>query len=220
MNDMERLSDAATAVSRKIRTVGVNGAGPWQGSIPVAEEHLRHHRGVEAAIGRLIATHVRVTAATGFASNVGGLVTLPLSIPADAASLWMLQARLAGSIAHLRGYEVHSEEVQSIILLSLIGSAGAEALKEAGVKVGQKGAISLINKVPGKALLEINRRVGFRLITRAGSTGVVNLTKFVPLAGGVVGGTVNGVSTKAVGGWAKRNFPAAETVTDSVALQD
>jgi hypothetical protein len=38
----------------------------------------------------------------------------------------------------------------------------------------------------------------------------VNLTKLAPVAGGVIGGSINFASTRTVGTWAKRNFPATE----------
>jgi len=196
-------------VTERIISVGVTGAGPWKGSVEVAEEHLARHHDVERAIAKLIATHVRLTSGTGFITGVGGLVTLPVAIPADLTALWFAQGRMAGAIAHLRGYDVTSDEVLSIVLLSLLGASGAEALSAAGVQIGTKGALAAVNKIPGKALIEINKKVGFRLITKAGEKGVINLTKLVPLAGGVVGGSVNGVSTHAVGKWAKRNFADA-----------
>ena len=50
--------------------------------------------------------------------------------------------------------------------------------------------------------------MGFQLLTKAGTQGVVNFTKFVPVVGGLVGGTVDALSTKAVGEIAKRVFEA------------
>lgn len=207
---LDKVGAQALELSRKLLNVGVDGRGPWKGSIEVAEEHLATYGNPDVAIQRLIATHVRLTTATGFVSGLGGLLTLPVAIPADFTALWLSQARLAGAIAHLRGYSVHSEEVRSVILLSLIGSSATEALSKAGVAVGTKSAVSLIGKVPGRVLIEINKRVGFRLITKAGTKGIVNLTRLAPIAGGVVGGGINFASTRAVGGFAKGNFPAVD----------
>ncbi|MEJ5866975.1 EcsC family protein [Pseudokineococcus sp. 5B2Z-1] len=208
MPDEQRVATAAKAVTDKIVNVGVTGAGPWKGSVQIAEEHLARHEDPEKAISRLIATHVRLTSTTGFLTGVGGLVTLPVTVPADLTALWLAQGRMAGGIAHIRGYDVTTEEVHSVVLLSLLGASGAEALAAAGVQIGTKSALSAVKKIPGRVLIEINKKVGFRLITKAGTKGVINLTKLVPLAGGVVGGGVNGVSTQAVGTWAKRNFAA------------
>lgn len=211
----ERLTTKAVEVSDKISNVGIGGLGAWKGSIQVAEEHLAKHGDVERAIDRLIATHVRITSSTGFLTGLGGLITLPVTLPADFTTLWITQARLAGAIAHLRGYDVRSDEVRSVVLMSLIGSSATEALAQAGVQIGTKSAISAIKQVPGRVLIEINKKVGYRLITKAGTKGVVNLTKLAPLVGGVVGGGVNFTSTRAAGSWAKKNFPAMNDVAVS-----
>ncbi len=205
---LERLSGMARDVSDKLCTVGVNGWGPWKGSARIAEEHLTTHGDVEKAIQRLIATHVRLASSTGFLAGLGGLITLPVTLPADFTALWLTQARLAGAIAHLRGYDIRSDEVRSVVLISLIGSSATEALSQAGVQIGTKSAISAIKQVPGRVLVRINRMVGFRLFTKAGTKGIVNLTKLAPVVGGVIGGGVNFTSTRAVGAWAKKNFPA------------
>ena len=46
----------------------------------------------------------------------------------------------------------------------------------------------LLKKIPGKALVAINQRIGYRLITKFGEKGIINLGKAIPLIGGVVGG--------------------------------
>jgi hypothetical protein len=38
-------------------------------------------------------------------------------------------------------------------------------------------------------ITKINQKVGFRLLTKFGSKGVINLGKMVPLTGGIIGGT-------------------------------
>ena len=55
-------------------------------------------------------------------------------------------------------------------------------------------------------LKRINRAVGFRLVTKAGARGVVNLVKIVPLVGGVVGGALDAAATKVIGQTAKQVF--------------
>ncbi len=81
------------------------------------------------------------------------------------------------------------------------------AASKAGVELGTKTAMAALKKLPGKALIEINKKVGFRLITKTGTTGVVNLGKLVPFVGGGVGATVNAVGMRTVATYAKSNFP-------------
>ncbi|WP_156472621.1 hypothetical protein [Ferrovum myxofaciens] len=91
-------------------------------------------------------------------------------------------------------------------MLSLLGDAGKEVIKSAGIKFVQKITEKTISKISGKALTEINKKIGFRLITKAGEKGIVNLTKFVPVVGGMVGGTFDAVACRMVGRTAKNLF--------------
>ena len=61
-------------------------------------------------------------------------------------------------------------------------------------------------KIAGATLVRINQAVGFRLVTKAGSTGIVNLGKAVPFLGGIIGGTFDAITTKAIGTAAKTVF--------------
>lgn len=94
-----------------------------------------------------------------------------------------------------------------MVLISLLSSSGAALLSEMGVQVAQKSALAAPKKLPGRTLIEINKKVGFRLITKFGEKGVINLGKLVPLAGAPVGAGVNIVTMNSVATYAKRNFP-------------
>lgn len=200
---------AGTALVKRILQVGINGAGPIKGAREVADEHLFQHGDREKAIRKLQATHERILGATGFATGVGGLVTLPVTIPADVGMLYVYQGRLAAATAHLRGYDLDSDEVQSIVLLSLLGSGGAALAMEFGIQLSNKIAMQALKQVPGKVFIEINKKVGFRLITKAGTKGLINMTKVVPVAGGFAGAGINVASTRTVARYARKNFPAA-----------
>ena len=64
----------------------------------------------------------------------------------------------------------------------------------------------MIFRISGEVLKRINRAVGFRLVTKAGTRGVVNLVKVVPFVGGFVGGALDAVATKVIGRTAKQVF--------------
>ncbi len=201
----------AQQVAGKVVDWGVDGLGPMASAIDVAEEHLRSCGGDrEKAVQRLIATHRRIVAASGFATGLGGFITLPITVPTDLTILYAYSARCTAAVAHLRGYDVHTEEVRSLVLLTLLGSSGAAVLSEAGVQVAQKSALSALKKLPGATLTKINQKVGFRLVTKFGEKGVINLHKLVPLAGGPVGAAVNVATLRTVATYARRNFPAVE----------
>jgi hypothetical protein len=190
-----------------ILSIGVDGLGPLTGAREIAEEHRTQHADVDVAIERLIATHTRVVAATGFATGLGGLWTLPLTIPTDVTVFYVYAGRRAAAVAHLRGYDITSNEVRSVVLLSLLGSGGVTLAAKAGADLGNKAAFAALRQVPGRVLIELNKKVGFRLVTKAGTTGIVNLSKLIPLVGGGVGAAVNAAGMRSIASYAKSNFP-------------
>jgi hypothetical protein len=191
----------------KILSVGLDGIGPLQGAREVAEQHLAQHVDVDIAIQRLIATHTRLVAASGFATGLGGWPALPVTIPTDVAVLYTLSARCVAGIAHLRGYDITSHEVRSVVLLSLLGAGGAGIAAEVGAQLGTKAALAALKQLPGHLLIEINKKVGFRLFTKFGTKGVINFGRMVPLVGAGVGGVVNVAAMRSMGRYAKQNFP-------------
>ena len=82
--------------------------------------------------------------------------------------------------------------------MCLLGNSAADVLKEVGIKAATSLSYKLIAKIPTALITKINQMVGMRLITKAGSTGVINLVKWVPIVGGIVGGAVDGYTTNIV----------------------
>ena len=63
------------------------------------------------------------------------------------------------------------------------------------IKIGEKSLEAAIKKIPGAALAKINQKIGFRLLTKFGEKGVINLGKVIPVVGGVIGGGMDVAST-------------------------
>ena len=111
------------------------------------------------------------------------------------------------------------DPVRTAMLLCMLGNAMEDVVRQAGVVVGGKVAIKMLKKIPGKALIEINKRVGFRLLTKFGTKGVVNLAKLVPLVGGAVGGTFDGMTCYFAGRAADKCFrPTGGEDCESVSM--
>lgn len=212
MQAVDTDASNGAAIERLVGAVlsrGVDGFGPFKGAEQFADEHLAQHRDVETAVKRVIATHTRLVAASGFATGLGGPFTMPVAIPTDVAVFYALSARCVAAVAHLRGYDTSSDEVRSVVLLSLLGAGGAGLAGEFGATLGTKAAMAALKKLPGRTLTEINKKVGFRLFTKFGTKGVVNLGRWVPLVGGGVGAGVNVAAMRTAGRYAKSNFPAS-----------
>ncbi len=192
-----------------IADAGINGLGILPSAEKVAKNHLNGAASVEDAINSIIAWRTTYAVGTGFITGLGGIAAMPITIPSGLAASYAISANTAAAIAYLRGYDIHSDQVRTTILLCLLGEAGEEILKTAGIAIGTKIFQNLIKQIPGKILIEINKKIGFRLITKAGEKGVINLMKLVPLVGGIVGGTFDGMFVNTCGKTAKGIFSEA-----------
>ena len=131
---------------------------------------------------------------------------MPVSIPANLGSVLYVQMRMIACTAYMAGYELSSDQVQTLVYACLAGVSVNEVLKKAGVKFGQKFANNLIEKIPGKVLVKINQKVGFRFITKFGEKGIVNLGKMVPGIGAIINGGFDLFETKAIADRAYKLF--------------
>ncbi|WP_423823531.1 EcsC family protein [Salinisphaera sp. SPP-AMP-43] len=143
---------------------------------------------------------------SGFLSGLGGVVTMPVSVPANISSVLYVQMRMVAAIATIGGYDVKDDRVQSLVYVCLAGNAAKSIMKDCGIALGSKLSARMIQSISAQTLIAINQKVGFRLVTKFGHTGVINLGKAVPLVGGVIGGGVDAASTHAIGRVARQTF--------------
>lgn len=201
----EKLSGLMTAVTWAYDKA-VNGIPTVDRAEDLAENYLTNARTPDEAIDRLISWQIGKAGTAGFLSGLGGLITVPVAVPANLVSVLWIQIRMIAAIAHIRGYDIRSDQVKTLVLACLVGTSAMDILKDFGINVGSKLGQQAITRISGATLTRINRSVGFRIITKAGQTGAVNLSKLVPLVGGVVGGTVDAVVTRTIGRTAKSIF--------------
>ena len=146
----------------------------------------------------LIKQQLLKCSASGFITGFGGLLTLPVTVPANVASVLYVQMRMIAALAAIGGYDVHSDEVQTLVYLCLVGSSLTDVVKSTGIKIANKVTTNMLKKLPGAVLTKINQKVGFRLLTKFGTKGAVNLVKVVPVAGALVGAGIDYGSTKLI----------------------
>lgn len=164
----------------------------------LAEDYLSKSENVEAAAKSFINYQIAKCTTSGFITGLGGLITLPVAIPANISSVLYVQMRMIACLAHMGGYDTGSDQVQTLVYACLAGISIDQVMKQFGIKFGTKLTQAMIKKIPGTALVKINQNVGFRLITKGGTTGLINLGKAVPIIGGVVGGGFDLVETKII----------------------
>lgn len=192
-------------------------------SLPIDDlvnDYITHNSSVEKAAKSLINSSTVKCGTSGFLTGLGGLASMVATLPANITSVMYVQLRMCCAIAKMGGYDIHSDQVQTLIYACLTGSAISDILKQVGIKFGNKFGVAMVKKIPGATLTAINQKVGFRFITKFGETGVVNLGKVVPVLGGVIGGGVDVASTRVIGNNAFKIFIKGEMPDDSEEKED
>ena len=185
----------------------LQGVLPGEKSIEeLAEDYLAKTSSREKAIDKLIGYQTVLCGTNGFITGLGGLLVLPVTIPTNVAGVIYVQLRMIAAIAHINGYDIYSDQVRTIAYACLTGSSAANILKNVGIKISEKMAVNALKRVPGAILIKINQQVGFRLVTKFGQKGLVNVIKMMPLIGGVVGGVFDTGMTLTIGNIAKKVF--------------
>jgi len=185
-------------------------------SLPVddlVEDYIKKNPSVEEAAKSLINNSTVKCGTSGFLTGFGGFATMIATLPANITSVMYVQLRMCCAIAKMAGYDIHSDQVQTLIYACLTGSAMSDILKQAGIKFGQKFGVAMVKKIPGKTITAINQKVGFRFVTKFGEKGIVNLGKVVPVLGAFIGGGIDVASTRIIGYNAYKIFMQGELPT-------
>lgn len=184
-----------------------NGNIPGFGtSQEMAKQYLEKYGNVSSAINHLVNWQITSASTAGFVTSLGGLATMPITLPANIAGVMAIQMRMIGAIAELGGWHENSEEKKTGMYLCLLGSQAGSALSKFSGQFAIKFATASLKKLPGTVLTKINQAVGFRLVTKFGEKGLVNIHKAIPILGGFVGGAVDAFSTYGIAQAAKALF--------------
>ena len=185
-------------------------------SLPVddlVEDYIKKNKSTEEAAKSLINNSVVKCGTSGFITGFGGFLTMIATLPANITSVMYVQLRMCCAIAKMAGYDIHSDQVQTLIYACLTGSAMSDVLKQAGIKFGNKFGTAMVSKIPGKTLTAINQKVGFRFVTKFGEKGIINLGNVVPVLGALIGGGIDIASTRIIGYNAYKIFMKGEIPT-------
>ncbi|WP_113625513.1 EcsC family protein [Pectobacterium peruviense] len=183
-------------------------------SYDMAENYLKGEGNLPDKVNSLVRWQNTKSATTGFVSGLGGIITMPVAIPASIATVIYVQIRMITAIAIMGGYDVKDDRVKALVYSCLAGNAAKDILKGTGIVIGSKMSMQLIKSISKETIFAINKRVGFRLLTKFGEKGVINLGKMIPLVGGVIGGTFDGISTNIVGNIARKTFIESSAINE------
>lgn len=164
----------------------------------VANDYLRKSKTTDEAVHKFINGQITKCTTSGFLTGLGGLITLPIAVPANVTSVLYVQMRMIAGIAYMGGYNINSDQVQTLVYACLAGIFVGQILKQAGKQFGMKLSVAMIKKIPGAVLKNINQKVGFRFLTKFGQKGIINLGKGVPWVGGIISGGFDFAETKII----------------------
>lgn len=186
----------------------INGVGPLPGAAHAADKQLAEQGGdVDKAIHEVIENHVRYAGVQGFATNLGGLVTAAVTIPANIAGLAMLQCRMVAGIAHLRGYNLTDQRVRNAVLMCMLGEDAVRSLVKKKKLPAPPMAVATAPAHDPHLDKVIAAEVTSELLTKvAGKRVATTVGRRVPVVGGLVGAGADGFSTWKIGRYADREL--------------
>ena len=172
----------------------------------LAQEYINKYPDAHIAVQKLIAMQKIKCTTSGFLSGLGGAITMPITVPANIGSVLYVQLRMIASVAYIGGFDLGSDEVQTFIYACLAGISVNAVVKKFGVNLGVKLATKGVQKIPGKLLVKINQKVTFRLITKFGEKGLINIGKLIPVVGGIINGGLDLAETSVIANRAVKMF--------------
>lgn len=171
------------------------------------EEHVNHLKKLNPNISnedlakKIISRKSLKAGEIGALCGVGGLLTLPITMPADLYYCFKIHALTILSIAYIYGWNIHDEDAITDVLLVLGASTEVDAARYTGIKVGQDLAKdAILNKFVTK---EMMREISRKIIIKAGKRSFMRFAKLIPIVGAPVGAGLNYSETKAIG---KKSF--------------
>lgn len=209
--DQGFVGNSATKMVENLLDTGIDGKGPFDPAAAVAASALKKNGGnVEAAVDDVVSSHLKLAAAGGFVTSLGGFITLPVALPANVLGFYLLATRMTAAVASLRGHDLTAPQIRTAVLLTLVGADADDLLAKAGM-VSPTGRLTNLaaQRLPGPALMVVNKAIGFRLLSTAGKKTFSRFGRNIPLVGGVVGAGLDGWLMKRISENARREFPTA-----------
>lgn len=184
----------------------VNGIPGLDSAEDLAKSYMKDRETAYQRSNSLIRWQNTKAGTSGFVTGLGGIATLPIAIPANITSVLYVQVRMIAAIAHIGGHDIKDDKVKTLVYACLVANSAKDIIKDIGITTGNKIAINAVKSISGKTLQEINKKVGFKLFTKFGEKGVINLGKTIPIIGGIIGGGFDAYTTNTIGNIARDTF--------------
>ncbi|HZP14304.1 MAG TPA: EcsC family protein [Nocardioides sp.] len=205
---IELAPGATASVIQAALHRAIVGVGPLPGAAESADRQLARNDGdVNRAISDLIRIHVALAGTAGFATNIGGMVTVAVTLPANLTGLAVIESRLVACIAHLRGYDINDPRVRNAILIAELGDERVRKQIKSKKLPGTPMAVATAPAYDPNLDRIVAAEVAAEMLTAvAGKRLATTIGKHVPIIGGAVGASTDGWETYQIGRYARREF--------------
>lgn len=198
----------ASGFVRNVLDQAIDGIGPLRSAMTSANTKLVDSGGdVENAVKSLIGQHTKLAGLSGFVTNLGGLTTAAVSMPANIAGLALIQCHLVAGIVYVRGYDLEDPRVRNAILSCMMGRDVVETL------VKQKNLPSTPMSLATSPVHDpqLDKRISIEVTTElvgkiAGRRMATLVGRRVPLLGGAVGASADAYTTWQIGKYAEEEM--------------
>jgi hypothetical protein len=185
----------------------VAGIGPFAGAAAVADDAMAAtDDDVEAAVRRVVGSHVRLAASTGLVTSLGGAATLVITAPAGMTGLYLLSTRLGAAIARLRGRDLDDPVTRTAVMVCVLGADGVELAERTGLDLVNASLLSGLRRLPPEVRAQLDTRIGYRMTSRFTRRGALNVTKLLPVVAAPIGAGADAMTMRTVATFAQAHL--------------
>jgi len=182
----------------------INGVPGLDSAQDIANDFSQREGTLIDKVNSLIRWQNTKAGTSGFVTGLGGLLTLPVTV--NITSVMYVQIRMVTAIAIMGGYNVKDDRIRTLVYSCIAANSIAEVAKDFGLSLSNKLLIKAIKKIPTEVIKRINQAIGFKLLTKFGQKGVINLGKTIPFIGGIINAAFDVVATNTIGNIARDTF--------------
>lgn len=184
----------------------ISGFGGVDSAYDLANDYLKGNGTLEQKVDQLIKWQVTKAASNGVLTGLGGITLMPVTLPVNIVGVLYVQIRMISAIAYMGGHDLKSDQVRTLVFIAMIGNGAKEVLKDLGIKTGEKILTEFLKTASSKTLTSINEKIGTSIGSKITGSSTSKFAKAIPLAGGIISGTFDAISTRIVGKAAKKIF--------------
>lgn len=201
-------SDKTGNFLKRIIHLGINGGGGLSSARDLGDQYLQNpaFKTKIERIDALAKWEERKNFTSGFLTSLGGIISLPVAIPASLGINWVLQTRMVAAMAYIGGFDIDDPPVRMTIALCLLGKKGKQLLNRDIQEISQLLQKNALSQLPKQTIQLVNQAVAGRLMQVATTKGFSRISKAIPILGGAVGGILDYMSCKETAEFAKEFF--------------